>query len=589
MNETPLAPYASFARRHRWSYLAALLVSVLGTAIYLLNAPTLYRASATTIVPYREVEADLRFGNGRPFPVQYVFVVNNHLAVLRSGSTHRAILEALKTQAPNLLEELRGDKKERAGTDDEEGLLRALQRRLRASSRDKTGLLQLEATASTAELAARLANLSLHTYATVQDSLNRAAIVEWLGKLKTEETQWGDSLAAKEDALRDFRSREAGIDLEEEGRAVIREILRLRGLSVQDGAELEGQRARLAEREAQLARIYARFQERLSGDPAAVAQDLRAQLAKDEARVEYLTAAGMAGSGSQVKDLRDRIERGRAILRQQGDSLRTDPSLEGDPVELAEKLLIAIHDFQPDILGRNAQVEELDAKIDSLQRRMVVLPALAAAEARLQREAKLARQIFELVQQRRVEAEMISHQHATRLATIHPAEPPQRPASPRPLLAMASALLVALLLGTAASVVVEAFDPTVRDADEAARITGWKVLSRPRFEGGTIAPDIAAVAVVGRLAGSESGLWLLDPEGGSLDDLRSQVAARLSTAAAGVSVGAGSLESLLQRDGSVAWRVLVVVRSRRTRRGSLADTARLLNETGRAGGGLLVR
>ncbi len=581
MNETPLAPYLSFARRHRWSYLAALLVSVLGTIVYLIAAPTLYRATATTIVPYREFEADLRFGNGRPFPVQYVFVVNNHLAVLRSGSTHRAILDALRKEEPELLDELGGPGK------DEESLLRELQGRLRASSRDKTGLLQLEATASTAERAARLANLSLRTYAAVQDSLNRAALVEWLGKLREEERQWNEIVAQKEDTLRQFRSRERGIGLEEEGRGVIREILRLRGLEIQDSAELEGQRARLAERRAQLETIYARLAHRLSADPASVAQDLRRQLARDEARLEYLVASGLSPDDPQVAGLRQRIGRARTMLAGQADSLKIDPSLEGDPVVLTERLLTAIHDFEPDIFGRSAEVEQLDARIDSLQRRLVILPTLAAAESRYQREVDLARQIQELVQQRRVEAEMIAHRHATRLATIHPAEPPRRPASPRPLLAMVSAVFITLLLGTGASVVVEAFDPTVRDAEDAERVSGWKVLCRPPAEGGTIAPDVAAAAAHRPTEGE--GLWLLDPDGLGVTELLGAVQARWGRGGAAGRIGGGPLEDLLAQSAAGAWRVLVVVKSRRTRRASLRDCVRLLEQTQNRAGGLLVQ
>ncbi len=588
MNETPLAPYLSFARRHRWSYLAALLVSVLGTLAYLIASPTLYRATATTIVPYRQVEADLRFGNGRPFPVQYAFVVNNHLAVLRSGSTHRAILQALAREAPDLLEELQAGA---SGTEEarQEQLLRALQGRLRASSRDKTGLLQLEATASSASRAARLANLSLKTYAVVQDSLNNAALVEWLGKLKEEEQQWARTVAEKEEALRRFRSRERAIDLENEGRAVIHEILRLQGLQVQDTAELESQRARLSERKAQLARIYEDFQQSLSSDAASVAGSLRQQLSLDQARLEYLVASGMATDDPQIEALRARIARAGAVLEEQASTLPSDPSIEGDPVLLAEALLNAIREIEPEIAGRKAQVAELDTAIDSLQQRMVVLPTLASAESRYEQELKLARQIYELVQQRRVEAEMIAHRHGSRLAIIHPAEPPQRPASPRPLLAMVSALLITLLLGTVAAVGVEAVDPTVRDAQDAGRISGWTVLCRPRREGGGVAPEVAAAVVAQRLDTGGAGLWLLDPEGEPLDTLQRAVQNQLAAAEAGVRVGAGDLGALLAESTAKAWVVVVVVHVRRTRRSSLIDTTRLLQQGSNLAGGLLVQ
>ncbi len=588
MNAAPLAPYFNFVRRHRWSYLAALLVSILGTAIYLLTTPTLYRAAARTIVPYREVESDLRFGNGRPFPVQYVFVVNNHLEVLRSGSVHRAILEAIKREDPELLQELRELARGRS-KDEDEALLMALDDRLRASSRDKTGVLRLEATASTAASAARLANLALHTYATVQDSLNRSSTVEWLGNLRAEEAKWHKILEQRNDELQTFRSKQQVMDLVEEGRAVVREIIRLRAEASMNDAELSGQKGRLTEREAQLGKVYARLQESLRSDPASVADALRKQLSLDRARLQYLLAAGAAEDASQVQSLRQRIDRAAQVLQDEGEKLPKDPSLEGDPVKLAEKLLTAIHDFQPDILGRQAQVDRLDVAVDSLQARMVVIPALAAAEARYEREAKMAKETYELVQQRMVEAEMLAQKHDSRLQTIHPAEIPSRPSSPRRLLAMVGALFITVLLGSVAGMVVEGVDPTVRDADEAMRLSELAVLSRPAAEGGSVSPELAVVAAAQGLAGKPGVLWLVGVDGEDVSDLKTRVSGRLAALRSEVQVAGGSFEEFFSASSSSPTLVLLVARRGRTRRASLKDAARLLQGTGHPAGGLLVR
>jgi hypothetical protein len=287
--------------------------------------------------------------------------------------------------------------------------------------------------------------------------------------------------------------------------------------------------------------------------------------------------------------LRKRIDRAASVLEEEGRTLPSDPSLEGNPVALAEKLLGAIHDFEPDILGRKAQVERLDAEVDSLQSRMVVIPALAAAEARYEREAKMAKETYELVQQRMVEAEMLGQKHDSRLQTIHPAEIPLRPSSPRRVMAMAGALLITILLGSGAGAVVEGFDPTLRDADEAAWLTGVAVLSRPSSEGGSIAPDLAAVAAAQRLQQGLGALWLVGVDGENVLDLGSRVKARLAQLRPDLEVAAGSFEELYSTKLSPPGLALLVARTGRTRRANLKDAARLLEGTGHAAGGLLVR
>ena len=136
---------------------------------------------------------------------------------------------------------------------------------------------------------------------------------------------------------------------------------------------------------------------------------------------------------------------------------------------------------------------------------------------------------------------------------------------------------------------VEAVDPTVRDAQDAGRISGWTVLCRPRREGGGVAPEVAAAVVAQRLDTGGAGLWLLDPEGEPLDTLQRAVQNQLAAAEAGVRVGAGDLGALLAESTAKAWVVVVVVHVRRTRRSSLIDTTRLLQQGSNLAGGLLVQ
>jgi hypothetical protein len=129
----------------------------------------------------------------------------------------------------------------------------------------------------------------------------------------------------------------------------------------------------------------------------------------------------------------------------------------------------------------------------------------------------------------------------------------------------------------------------LRDADEAMRLSELAVLSRPTAEGGSVSPELAAVAAAQRFAGKQGVLWLVGVDGEDVSDLKAKVAARLAAIRSEVQVAGGSFDDLFSASSNASSLVVLVARCGRTRRASLKDAVRLLQGTGHAAGGLLVR
>lgn len=604
MVSAPLAPYLAFVRRHRRTYLTALCVAAVATATYALTTEKRFTASVTTIVPYREVEVDLRMGQGRAFPVQYSFVVNNHLEVARGTTVHEELLQRLRRDHSGLLQELvRPDVLKRG----DGATLRALAARLRVTSRNETGVLRIDASAPTAEAAATLANLAMDAYAEVQQRVNQRAVREWQAYLQQEEARWTKELDDREQKLETFREHEAVANLIEETRLLLEQILRLDAERTSVQGERASLQARYAERAEQLESLRQRVAEEMQDSGPQLVAELRNQIARDEAWYDYLVAGGADSTGTELRALRERVLASKTALATHSVALQADSTLGEDPLAVAGTLLALIRDIEVDVVARDARLAQLRQGIAAMQQRLDRLPMLNRQQAALQRDQGLVEDIYKTVHQRLLEANVDAERSEGRMHAVNPAVPPRTPSSPVLLLAAVGGLLLAVIAGTAAAAVVEAIDPTVRDAEDAVALAQVPALCRPtRDGGGTVTPTAAAAWALSRTLANGGGAWLLEPGGAADTQLAQQVAERLahlgvparaiagprSPVPAGGSawVGAAGLDDLLSSDGlgRATTAVLLIVRPGRTRRAAVADAAELLRGSGVTVPGILV-
>lgn len=604
MISAPLAPYLAFVRRHRRTYLVALCVAAVATATYSFTTEKKYTASVTTIVPYREVEVDLRMGQGRAFPVQYSFVVNNHLEVARSTAVHEELLARLRAEHNDLLQDLVRPEILRRG---DAATVRALAARLRVTSRNETGILRIDASAPTAEGAATLANLTLDAYAEVQQRVNQRSVREWQTYLEQEELRWSKELDDREQRLESFRERESVANLIEETRLLLEQVLRLDA----ERASVQGERASLQARwklrAEQLESLRQRLAHEMRDSGPQLVAELRNQIARDEAWYDYLLAGGADSTGVEIAALRHRVSLAKQSLAEHSSALLADSTLGEDPLALAGNLLGTIRDIEVDVVAREARLAQLREGIGLLRQRLDQLPSLNRLQSALQRDLALVEDIYKTVHQRLLEANVDARRSEGRMHAVNPAVPPRSPTSPVLVLALAGGLLLALIAGTVAAAAVEAVDPTVRDAEDAAALAQAPALCRPAREGGgTVSAPAAAAWALCRVVAPGARAWLVEPDGGGDPHLAEQVAERLTQlgvpartvepgreipAPTGSAwIGVVGLDLLLSADGlgRGAAAVLLVVRPGKTRRAAVADAAALLRGSGVRLPGILV-
>lgn len=114
----------------------------------------------------------------------------------------------------------------------------------------------------------------------------------------------------------------------------------------------------------------------------------------------------------------------------------------------------------------------LTKQLDSLQKRLMQLPAAAERGGRLQRDVARLTTIFTALQAQLVEARLAAIGEGGEVRQIDSAVPPRKPAFPKPWLTMGIGTLGGLLAGMIAALFMGAFGRYLRDPREIERATG---------------------------------------------------------------------------------------------------------------------
>ncbi len=124
-------------------------------------------------------------------------------------------------------------------------------------------------------------------------------------------------------------------------------------------------------------------------------------------------------------------------------------------------------------------VFSLDGERSQLQQAVTLAQSRFAALTPAQQAAAAGQQLLTTEQSLRTDLDVLtSNAQVSESATV-----PSSPSSPRPLLDAVIALVVGLLIGIVAAIVLELFDQTIRDEDDAAAVSRLPILgviARPR-------------------------------------------------------------------------------------------------------------
>lgn len=255
-----------------------------------------------------------------------------------------------------------------------------------------------------------------------------------------------------EDNLRDYREREGLVNLPEQSRTQIERL-----------ASLQAQRSTLETERSALARAV--DQAKSSPDPQGASR-FREVLAfptllKDQATSQIL------GSLTVLEDRRAEM-----LTRRSAN----DPEVQAlteRATELEERLSRIAQTY---LQGLTDQVASIDGELSTSSRRLEAVPVQETRLAQLERDAKRYQDVDALLQTRLSEAEIAASAQDGRVRIIDLAILPKIPVQPKPLVALAVALVIGIALGASAALAREYADQSVRSRGEVQDLTGTPVL-----------------------------------------------------------------------------------------------------------------
>lgn len=146
--------------------------------------------------------------------------------------------------------------------------------------------------------------------------------------------------------------------------------------------------------------------------------------------------------------------------------------IQSEESKLAKRYLPA----HPKMIHIRSQIEGLEEKLADEGKRLLVLSGDAVEYQELEREAESARQIYESLLRRLQETNSESKSQASNIVVVDKAQAPARPYKPNPLLNMAVAAILGVMLGISLSFFLEYLDSSVRIPEDIEKGLGLELL-----------------------------------------------------------------------------------------------------------------
>jgi uncharacterized protein involved in exopolysaccharide biosynthesis len=285
------------------------------------------------------------------------------------------------------------------------------------------------------ELAAEAANRLVALYLAYREELRVGKARLTADFLRAQMDSVGVELRAAEEALRGFREAREVVAPEAQ---VTAELTRL--------AELKGRRDLLqAERQA-LAKLVARLGE--AGTAGAAG----------DRNLVFFPSLLQSQATAELLRLLVELENQRALLLERRTPDATEIQLINGRIRAIEGDLRAAAGTY--LQGLDDQVGALDAALSGFESELERVPAVEMEYARLRRQVEVLTELNVFLEMRRTEAELNAAKEGMGADVLAPARPAEEPASPRPALTLALALLVGLVLGAGGAVAAEQAAPT---------------------------------------------------------------------------------------------------------------------------------
>lgn len=391
----------------------------------------------------------------RTYTATSMLMLNQAPAATAAGQISPIDAEVALLRSPALMNELATA----LGMDGQRtaGVTESLTRAITVQPRAESGIIEIQARASTAQRAQLIANTYADVYLASQLNMNASGAMTENSWLSRRLAELREDVQVKEDALNAFRA-EAGIASPDEETIVVEP-------QADVAAQLGAAQGELSDREARLRQFM----------------DLRSSGAS-------IDALANAANSAAINSLR---EREADISRRQQDLenryLPTHPAVQAVQAERRDLDAQVAREVQRAQANMEGEVQRARSRVNALQQaRRAAAPAAAPVANNatttqrlrdLEQQAQEARALYESFIERSQHSSDLSQLSAPTARLLSAASLPGQPSSPQLRFALLMMVAAGLLVGIGAGLIAELFDQSVKNADDLEAKVGVAAIS----------------------------------------------------------------------------------------------------------------
>ena len=349
-----------------------------------------------------------------------------------------------------------------------------------------TDVLKLSYTSADPKEAAAIVNKLMTIYIqnnVVSNRAEAAAARQFISKQlpKTEAT-----VSKAESALRRFKENNKVVALTEEANSSVSVLANLKNQIAQAEANLADVSARSAELRRKIGMspqeaLAASSLSQSAGVQTALAdyQKIDSQLALERTRFRDTTPA--------IADLEDKRAALRAILKERvRDVIASQSQVPAKNLQVGttqQKLIEDAVQTEVQRLGLASQVAVLSNVKSTFEQRADTLPRLEQNQRELERKLNAAQSTYEVLLKKLQEAQVAENQNIGNARILETAVVPSQPINSRTQQSALIGGILGLLLGSAAALILEARDTSIKTISEARELFGYTLLGTIPFVG----------------------------------------------------------------------------------------------------------
>lgn len=448
--------------KHRYLFIAVIVVVLTVTAAYLYKAPRIYRATAVIeIGPRSENILGRRVESITSSGADYYWANKEYAAtqyeIIKSRAVSSKVIESLSQE--NVLDLLGIRQEEDPAAEDIKNIdtVSILQGKIAVDPQKNSNIVRIGLSDTDPEVAAFLANSVANSYIEFNIEKNYLATRDAAKWLSEQSINLKKQLEESEITLFNFKK---------ENEVLASAFEQRQAMLAQTITEIS---SKLTEKQIYQKALNAKIEELSSLEFADTEEFFTLDLFRDKPVIQNMKL--------QYLEIRRKL-REKGILY--GDQHPEISTLRSDEKNIRAALLGELkgilEGYRVEGKTLDNEIRKLQGMLQESQKEALKLNKLEIDYNKLKREVETNKKLYDIVLERTKEADLHTLMRANNIRVIDRALVPKAPVSPRKNLVLLVGLIIALLSALTAVTAVEFFDTRLRDVEDLERIVGRNIL-----------------------------------------------------------------------------------------------------------------